>query len=307
MYLDDNDDDKREKQRKATARYNLVMDTLSSNAQGFGIPGLLADFTLNKLRNREVFNDIPIMAMITDLTSGTGDAIRILADGGDLTKDSSDQETARWQKLAGIKNIVKQVESWKQVGEGRINVWDGIMGRSIDEETGHMYVTGGEREDWVYSKLKDYFGGEEETESYEPFREGEARERMGVAPNSSNLAPTVVQGYNDNLLGGAGAGVDSGIEYTGDDAKSTKRSRNAEEIQLRIKSEKSIAAKKAKTLRLIRENENERKANKTKVKTPAQKAKDKSEEWVKIYNKEFGKNPPAGMNLNDIISKVLAN
>ena len=310
MYLDDDDDDKREKQRKATARYNLVMDTLSSNAQGLGIPGLMADFTVNNLRNRNVFNDIPVMSMIEDITAGGSSMIRILADEGDINKDSSDQETARWQKLAGVKNIINQSKSWGQFMDGDINAWDAFMGRQIDEDTGHMFVTGGEREDWIYGKVKDVFGGKEETESYEPFREGEARERMGVAPNSSNLAPPVVQGYNDNLLGGAGAGVDSGIEYTGDDAKSTKTSRNREEIKLRIKSEKSIAAKKAKTLRLIRENENERKANKTKktkVKTAAQKAKDKREGWVKTYKKEFGKNPPAGMNLNDIISKVLAN
>ena len=286
------------------------MDTLSSNAQGLGIPGLMADFTVNNLRNRNVFNDIPVMSMIEDITAGGSSMIRILADEGDINKDSSDQETARWQKLAGVKNIINQSKSWGQFMDGDINAWDAFMGRQIDEDTGHMFVTGGEREDWIYGKVKDVFGGKEETESYEPFREGEARERMGVAPNSSNLAPTVVQGYNDNLLGGAGAGVDSGIEYTGDDAKSTKTSRNREEIKLRIKSEKSIAAKKAKTLRLIRENENERKANKTKktkVKTAAQKAKDKREGWVKTYKKEFGKNPPAGMNLNDIISKVLAN
>jgi hypothetical protein len=169
MYADDDDDDQRASERNTTAWYNLIMDTISSNVQGFGFGGMIADFGLNSLRDRDVFNNIPIKAMILDVVEGGKNLIQHVAD--DDGEDVTEHEWAVWQKLAGIKNVMKQIKSWEQFGEGDINFWDAWMGRSIDEETGHMYVTGDERGDWLYNKIL----GEEEAKAAAPKSTGRGK------------------------------------------------------------------------------------------------------------------------------------
>lgn len=178
MYLlgsdDDDDDSKEEKQRKEDLRrgafYNVILDTVSSNLQGFGLPGKVFDMGLNKARGRDVFNNVPVVEKLVSIgevgseyAALVYDATRLYADGDInpeeflyiLEKGSSQKLDNTANKLIGVKNFIDIWESgaaWNKQKEGegeQMDFFDFMMNRTPDEE-GKLYKTPREHKDELY-------------------------------------------------------------------------------------------------------------------------------------------------------------
>lgn len=300
MFGEDNDDDERAEERKRTAIYNLVMDTASSNLQGLGIPGMFVDFSLNNLRNRNVFNNLPVLDMVEDLTSGSSSMIRVLADGGNPTKDVSNSEYKNFMNVLGLKNIITNAEALKQLGEGEINAWDAVMGRTMskNKDTGetHKFYTGEEREDWLYGKWVELFYGDE-TPKVDNALWGEEAENM--SPSAQDLAPSAQDLAPDTFIDVYGKEEVSNVPYTSTDAEVERKYRNKEEIEMRKRAEAS------------KENPEKRTSASgagasEKSKSESQIREERISSWANKYEEIFGEKPPKGMPVSKIMDAVVA-
>jgi hypothetical protein len=309
--------DPKARELRDTALYQLVMDNMSSNLQGLGMPGFVVDWVLNHLRNRNVFNNIPVVDMLEDLTSGTGSLTRVLTDGGDPTKDVSESEYKNFMKVLGVKNIQNAWDSYNQWDEGKIDSWDAFMGRTMEEDkrTGEekMYHTGTEREDWIYEKVLQMIYGDELPELGTPWR-SEAEERMEGDINLTPQVPTLESG--EELIQRQGMGV-STKEYTDVETPIERKYRNAAEIEARKRIEESRekpstipetagsyrVPSTAKTADIPKTKDMSGSAIKTK--SDEEIRKETTNNWSKIYKDKFGEAPPKKSSLNSIMMAVI--
>jgi hypothetical protein len=172
LALKGTDDEERRKELMRTALYNLVADDVSSDLQGYGLPGWLIDAQLNSLRNRGYFNNIPVIkAMIgSGKEPGIISGLEIpyvqsykgawdLYQEGEINfHDIFDayEDVDEKARIDVFKNFSNGVESWTQwaesEGEDKMTWWDAFMNRRLDEE-GRMFKTARERDDWLFQQI----------------------------------------------------------------------------------------------------------------------------------------------------------
>jgi hypothetical protein len=327
MYLADEDDDERARELKKTALYNTVMDTFSSNLQGFGVPGKAADWFVNDLRGRKWFNNIPVIEKMyqgaevgSEYTNVFLNATSLYMNGDidgeqyfDLLYYSpSEKTTESRDKLIGLKNLTDSWEAWGQYTEAdedsKMTWWDAVMSRQIDEETGDVYVTGEEREDPFYEKASPYLEW-----------------MLGLPPSSSPSTTTPFPNAVDKKM--QEAYEFENPEFKSDAEKLAEAMGKADPYgnkytskQKELVSEKGLQSKEE-MLEFIRVKEKVEGAEETeekriedlregKIETMKEKRekeeKEEYEKWREEYKRNFGEYPPSDMTVGEISNAILS-
>jgi hypothetical protein len=161
MAIGDDADDK-DKEAAEIAMHDLFWNTVQSNLQGLGIPGKLGDWTLNELRGREAFNNIPVIKKLTQGVDIASQYLQVLAQAnalyatGQITaeeffetlfyevdKDLHDDALA----FLGFKNIMDMQESWTQWADADddspMTWWDAFMKRKMKTDDEGNIIDGG--------------------------------------------------------------------------------------------------------------------------------------------------------------------
>jgi hypothetical protein len=169
-YDDDTPEEEIEKKKDLawTAFYDSILDMISSDLQGYGIPGKVIDMALNDVRGRQFFNNIPVIKRleqgykaISEYGSLRADLNRLYNEGtitedeyfnaaypkllgGDL-KDRPEESIDGFYELIGLKNVNNFFDAWEQYSneadDKDLSMWDAFMGRTIgtDPKTGEAY------------------------------------------------------------------------------------------------------------------------------------------------------------------------
>jgi hypothetical protein len=149
-------DDEEEQEKGKDALYEAVVDTIQSDLQGLGVPGLVGDMGMNILRNREAFNNIPILDMVENIAKGGAESLRVLADGGDITTDMGESRLNNLYRVLGVKNVRDAINSTYQAYNGDLSFYDALMNRWKTEEQiekGEKAIwekSPKETKDWIY-------------------------------------------------------------------------------------------------------------------------------------------------------------
>lgn len=184
----DEDDTEEERQRKEdlqwTALYDSIGDMISSDLQGYGIPGKLVDGLINEWRGRGFFNEIPVIKRLKLLTESTSDYVSLISDLNELHGEDKITDSEYWDSVLpeiaggelhgitgrqldrpekmmdnfyealGIKNVNMLFDVWEQYTneeDGKdLGFWDAFMNRKIEDD----YETGEPRED-VYTTARE--------------------------------------------------------------------------------------------------------------------------------------------------------
>lgn len=313
MYMMADDDDEREKELKNTALYNTVMDTVSSNLQGFGFSGKMADWVLNEIRNREQFNNIPTMEKLSVAMSTIGkysktsmDAYELFSEG-EITFDEAmdalywdvDQKTSDdLLSTVGLKNLFDSKDSWMEYAEAdedsKMTWWDAFMNRQTDEE-GDVYKTGREREDRLYS----WWFGDGEAEAHMGFPDDVQRQME----KKSNIEATKSKNQADIFAEGAEKGAAGNKEFTAYGEEVERKSRDKNEMLLRIKSMRAKKEREEKLDKYVEKVVSSKEApSKVEAAKKEEKMKKEMNEWREIYKKDFGSYPPSGANITEIMN-----
>ena len=244
MYLMDDDDDEREAELKKTALYNTLMDTFSSNLQGFGLPGKAVDWLMNQLRGRDMFNNIPVIDRLysgteiaSNYTSTLIDAAQLYAEGkitasemfGTLYWDVEKKTHDKLAKFTGAKNIIDTVKAWGQYygsdEDSEMTWWDSFMNRQLDDE-GRIYKTGEERGDDLYMQL---FGPERP--AVEKFPEGVQKE----AEKRNQFGTGGFRAEGDIFAEGGEERAPGGLDWSSAQKEVEIKKRDKDEMLLRIR------------------------------------------------------------------------
>jgi hypothetical protein len=130
--------------------------------QGMGYPGQFVDFIMNSLRNRESFNNAPLIDFVEGMVEATAGGTIKFFDGGVKNMMPKFEETGRSTVeniLRGIDpvNLAKLYDSFVQWKEGAISFGDAWMGRTLvpstDEIENEFY---GQDTDGTYYTMPEY-------------------------------------------------------------------------------------------------------------------------------------------------------
>jgi hypothetical protein len=312
---DDSDDPERVKDRKKTARYDAFMDTISSDLQGFGVPGLIFDWTLNVLRGREAFNNIPTLELLEDIANVLGGSIEASMYGGDVlpfnesgSSDMSESTLKKMAKIVGLKNILQFGESISQLSEGEIGFIDAWMGRTTEEVEDKVdgktvtkdrkYKTGYEKDDALFEW---WYGPEKGTDIAKEKIGGGLDEELGGEAAKKEMEGGLERLGNEKILDEMANPLESKGSYKHEVKFDTKQ---------RTKKEKELKQRSLESKRKAKErSERNRKKVKSTPKSSASNKKKEAEEKkeaILSYEYKFGKKPPRNWTIEKIRSALYA-
>jgi hypothetical protein len=126
--------------------YDLIADAVQSDMQGLGIPGMLIDFSLNILRGKEFFNNVPAMDIVSDLSKAGAGIAETKMQGGDVfysdpsklfVLNQEDLGTDTYEDildLIGVGNFKKMSDSWAEMREGKIGLGEFLRNETRGDE-----------------------------------------------------------------------------------------------------------------------------------------------------------------------------
>jgi hypothetical protein len=144
MLFDDEEEDTLKDAQKKRMYYDLAMETIQSNATSAGVPGKIINTFINIARDKEFFNEVPLLQKGTDLSKLAYEVFLVDNDLSSMTKEqrlkfyqehsgaddplgrtefSSEQEYNEW-----VENVYKPTPFYKKMTEKEIDLTKKVLG-----------------------------------------------------------------------------------------------------------------------------------------------------------------------------------
>ena len=210
--------------------YETVTDNFQATMQGYGIPGALMDGMFNYLRDREAFNNSPVIQMAYKLTKAAGQAPKGLVDfmeegsGEDrllmkeraemITGEKVEQRpdsnlalkifTEAADMLGAKDNVEELVEFFDLMTSEKSTLEDMIFKFNGWEKNFMKNITKYQREDWIYEKVMKEPISDIRPESYkekvrEKFRKDVEEMKKERRPESDKILEQ--KNLENNIIG----------------------------------------------------------------------------------------------------------
>jgi len=124
-FLNGEDASEEDKEEALKALTELGLGTLSSDLQGFGASGLIADQLLNKVTGQDWKNNLPIARFGGTFIDGLSTLGYVISGGN--WDSLTDKEKKSIASLAMIKNLVDAKSDWEEVFDGDQDALDAVM------------------------------------------------------------------------------------------------------------------------------------------------------------------------------------
>ena len=144
MLFDDEEEDTLKDAQKKRMYYDLAMEAIQSNATSAGVPGKIINTFINIARDKEFFNEVPLLQKGTDLSKLAYEVFLVDNDLSSMTKEqrlkfyqehsgaddplgrtefSSEQEYNEW-----VENVYKPTPFYKKMTEKEIDLTKKVLG-----------------------------------------------------------------------------------------------------------------------------------------------------------------------------------
>ena len=130
--IDDDDEDKVFKRHM----YDWAMDNVQSLAQGYGYGGIISDHLMNRFRDREYFNSIPVLKMLDRVTGGSVEAFT----GGKDRRIEGEEDNALVEifNFLGAEKNIDQLSDLFDLMMKEEKDWRRILNKAMNWQTRYL-------------------------------------------------------------------------------------------------------------------------------------------------------------------------